>query len=360
MTARWDYIMPSAGKYDTRTLDTLVFHVESATARGLKVCLVLHGTPHWASTLGRAGDPGAAIATDSDAFSSFVGFLFERFGSRIAAWEVWNEPNSAQFWAQPTFESARAFAKLYDSAALELRSRGATSPVVLGGISRIDINFLLNALSTSSLIPDAIAIHPYTGGRHPRAWFGMAASDSAMFPLSQEGTRYWRNIATLRHVLDMRGYSTVPLWITEMGWDHRGPEGVPDVASHMQEAVSSLRNDVRGVRRIFWFSALDWSFPSTSSAPTESMGLADSQLVQRRAGDEWKRATELGARNGVMLTIRGSVTHTELLAFHGCQRRGMRWVPITDRQLHFEEQDANSLRISGGPFTSSELVITGE
>jgi hypothetical protein len=80
----WEPLEQNRGIYYWKTLDDSVAYAE---ARGLKVLYVFGDTPAW------AGPSAAYPPTDLAEYKRFVNDLVKRYGNRIQAYEVWNEPN---------------------------------------------------------------------------------------------------------------------------------------------------------------------------------------------------------------------------------------------------------------------------
>ena len=80
----WEPLEQNRGTYYWKTLDDAVAYAE---ARGLKVLYVFGDTPPW------AGPSPEFPPTDVTEYSRFVAAVVGRYGKRIHAYEVWNEPN---------------------------------------------------------------------------------------------------------------------------------------------------------------------------------------------------------------------------------------------------------------------------
>ncbi len=91
----WGDIAPFAsGQYDWTRPDNIV---KIAAERGLKLLVRLDHPPAWAEA---ERSPGAAgsLLKDPALLGEFCGAMAERYKGRIAAYEVWNEPNLAREW----------------------------------------------------------------------------------------------------------------------------------------------------------------------------------------------------------------------------------------------------------------------
>lgn len=93
---------------------------------------------------------------------------YEAYGGKpvpIKDWQVWNEPNSRQFW--PGRPNARQYAKILKTSAKALRKGHGKADVVLAGMfgdARVPISEYLRDLYRVKRIErhfDSIALHPY-------------------------------------------------------------------------------------------------------------------------------------------------------------------------------------------------------
>jgi polysaccharide biosynthesis protein PslG len=112
--AWWAALQPtSADAYDAEQLARLDRIVDAAAGQGQKVVLFGDGTPCWASsapskvlascTPRNGAQAGRYPPTDPAAFARFSAFLVQRYGAKLAAYQVWNEPDqrSEDYWAGP-------------------------------------------------------------------------------------------------------------------------------------------------------------------------------------------------------------------------------------------------------------------
>lgn len=80
----------------------------------------------------------------------------------IEAVKLWNEPNNLSHWDFETDRGWKIFSKMILSSSQELKQNFPKLPIVLGGLSPIDSQFiqLLDSYSTLQWI-DIIAIHGF-------------------------------------------------------------------------------------------------------------------------------------------------------------------------------------------------------
>ena len=91
-TINWAEYEPVQGSIDFTEIDLIVSTLE---ANGVNILLTVTGAPDWS----RVGLEGAfGPPSDSQQYANFVGALASRYGSRVAAYEIWDQPNLQDSW----------------------------------------------------------------------------------------------------------------------------------------------------------------------------------------------------------------------------------------------------------------------
>ena len=92
------------GQYDSWYLERLDTLVTTAESRGVELLFTLTDSPCWASSAPESVKQGCQgewwtrdvqryTPTNPRDYADALAFLVARYGDRVAAWEVWNEPN---------------------------------------------------------------------------------------------------------------------------------------------------------------------------------------------------------------------------------------------------------------------------
>ncbi len=104
-TFAWEDIEPRQDEYDFSRADALIDAVER---RGLKLVARLTDTPDWAhpSLAGVEQTFVDAPPDDLADWGEFCGALASRYRGRIAAYQLWNEPNLGREWGNRTPDAA--------------------------------------------------------------------------------------------------------------------------------------------------------------------------------------------------------------------------------------------------------------
>jgi polysaccharide biosynthesis protein PslG len=223
--ALWEASEPTAPvdgvhHYDWGFDDTIA----AALARhGLRWLPIIDYAAPWAESVAGADHSAPSSAAD---FAAYAGAFAARYGPGGSFWsahpeltaepvdtfEIWNEPDSPNFWS-PSPDAAR-YADLYVAARDAILSADPSGRVLIGGLSNPGafLPALLAAAPDLRGQIDGIGVHPYapTPG-------GVIAT-----------------IARARATLAAVGLASVPIYVTEFGW--------PTLPAHSQDwAAQRLR-----------------------------------------------------------------------------------------------------------------------
>ena len=268
----WAATEPSPGVYNWAPFDRVA---RAVAAHHLRMLAVVDFVPGWAAG---PGCPFYMCAPASpQEFAGFARAAAARYGSAVQAWEVWNEPNSAAFWA-PRPDPA-AYAALLRVTARAIRSVAPSDVVVSGGLAPetndgadVDPRTFLDQVCAAGGLNgvDAVGVHPYSYPVPPdyqapwNAWQQMA--DTAV---NEHG------------VLEQCGRANLPMWVTEYGAPTNGPgsEATPGnyrLAAHPDHVSEALqaemaRQAVADVRSSPWIGAFFWyAARDTGTVPTSN------------------------------------------------------------------------------------------
>ncbi|MFO0565330.1 MAG: MYXO-CTERM sorting domain-containing protein [Polyangiaceae bacterium] len=216
----WDIGEPQKGNYDWTVFDSVL---AAAQARKLKVFATIGYTPAWASTGNAKGDGNNNDVPDAAAYKAFVLAATQRYADgRVAAWGTWNEPNLGDF-----FEGTKQ--QWIDSAfipAVDAIKQGCPSCLIVGPelatISDKYDEYLEAALDARGSDLDAVSWHIYASFPEDDANAGVG-KDSFYNKLDAHrvikigGTVVYEGPNSVRETLVKKGFSGLPVWITETG-----------------------------------------------------------------------------------------------------------------------------------------------
>lgn len=215
----WRDISGSRGGYDWFRPDWVV---KLAEERGLKLLVRLDHQPQWAQA-----DPAALISNGPPAdpayFGEFCGALATRYAGRIAAYEVWNEPNLARDWGNQRPDPA-AYVELLKACYLAIKQADPEAIVVSAGLAPTDQD-------DETAMPDmAFYQGIYDAGGAP--YFDMLGAHAPGYMNPPEmssddalkdeflASRVWvfRHVEDVRALMVANGDGDKQIAITEMGW----------------------------------------------------------------------------------------------------------------------------------------------
>jgi len=203
----WSVIEPQEGQFETRSEAFADRLVSDAAAAGIRVIMTVDSTPCWASSApapilhtcspSRSSAANAWPPANPATYASFVADLATRYGTRLAAIEVWNEPDQANqlYFAGP--EKAVRYAAILRAAYPAIKQANPQVPVLAGSLVGSN-GIFLRALYAAGIkgYYDGLAVHYYTV-----------------------------TLADLRaiHAVQLANGDTTPLWLDEFGFSNCWP-----------------------------------------------------------------------------------------------------------------------------------------
>ena len=262
--ANWisaERVAPVGGRhtYQWTVLDKVV---RTLAENGLRYYPLLHHTPVWARVV--PTDPASPPAHVAD-YAAFVAAFASRYGEHGTFWvenpsvpylpvrqyEIWNEPNSQNFW-NPTPRPSEYFS-LYRAAQQALHHVQPGALVVLGGVveSRFRdgvgwLRELEREVPGALHEADAVAFHPYLDNKA-----GIEA-----------------RVRDLRQLLVDSGAAAVPIEITEFGAP-AAEVSLSQWSSDLTATVRDLATSDCGITRIIAYRDQD---PNTGTGVVDKYG----------------------------------------------------------------------------------------
>lgn len=247
----WKDINPEKGVWNYDRLDMLV---SLAERQGADICLVLGMTPRWA-----AKDPNAphfapwigpgsnSPPYDLKLFEEYVIHTVNRYRGRIKYYQIWNEPQLADFWYP--YSDIKILGKMTTSAyylikRIDINAQVVAAPVLLrpssGGIRR-GLKYLY-VLKRNKWPVDIFAAHTYPEqNKNPKRFRRMVLQWKAGLKIIKAPKR--------------------PLWITEMNYNlHHGRIPYSRVEPYIK-LTNQYAKDL-GISRIYWYAWGEHSSPN--------------------------------------------------------------------------------------------------
>lgn len=199
-------------------VNRLDYTLSAAADRGLQVLVTVHQSPEWARP--GTGTNVKQSPTNLVAWKASCKSLAQLFGARVAAWEIWNEPNLKEFTgvesSDPNIQADR-YVPILRAASEGLREGYPGCKVVLGGPSQSDGTFIDACYYRGAKdLFDVIAWHPYQGNqtKAPESTDLYDKSRVTFAPSILEHMAYWKD-------------ETKEVWWTEFGYSVHSNDGIP-------------------------------------------------------------------------------------------------------------------------------------
>lgn len=261
----WVYVQPNnAQTYDWAKLDTIV---DAATARDMGVLGVINATPPWAGAI-LNGHP------DPEDFAEFTAAVATRYSGKIAAYELWNEPNGVIFYSPASPEDYTDLLK----AAYPAIKAADPAAIVIGGVLGAVRTVPGITMSAPTFVQrmytagahgyfDALSYHPY----HYTTPFSQGTDPDS--PIEQ--------VADIRALMIANGDGTRQVWATEYGLPTSSVSEAQQ-AAYIRDFVASWQN-VDGAGPMFIYTTRD---TDTGSFDDEAnFGLFETDWTKKAAAD---------------------------------------------------------------------------
>jgi hypothetical protein len=205
MFVRWPGLQPTTAPVSAQTLASY----EQLFARypaGTKLILDIVNSPRWETG---SADEHAPPADPSD-YAAFLATIASRWGTRVAAYEIWNEEDSSAWWSGGP--DPGGYARLLRAAYPAVKAADPSAAVVLGGLVGNDYQFLQRVYEAGAKGSfDAVGVHTDTACNILSPYDFLRGPDNRMIPDSFLAYREVR--ATM-----LANGDDKPIWMTEMSW----------------------------------------------------------------------------------------------------------------------------------------------
>jgi polysaccharide biosynthesis protein PslG len=261
----WSVIQKNNSKtYDWKLFDTIMKDVKNS---GMKSIVTLDRTPQWARPSDCTDDIFCPPQYTSD-FATFSAVAVKRYqGYKVAAWEIWNEPNIVNFWR--TKPDAVAYTQLLAATYTAIKKQVPSAVVLVGGLAGdatdgsgpfIDPRTFIAQMYASGAKNyfDGIAYHPYTSLRLPNnvaphnGWPKMVDTTPSIRSLMADNKDQGKGI-----------------WITEFGNPTSGkgvevsdpaaiqlPQGADHISLEAQKQIAEMA--IADITKYPWVKDFDW------------------------------------------------------------------------------------------------------
>jgi hypothetical protein len=211
------------GQYDWSRSDRLV---DQAQGYGLNMLVRVDTAPDWAKS-------STGPMSDFNDYGDFVYALASRYKGRVAAYQVWNEPNLAREWGGRPPDPA-AYVQLLKIAYTRIKqadpnalviSAGLAPTTTIGDQAMPDMNFL-RAMYAAGANPyfDALGAHGAGFLAPPEMDSGAVAQDPVYgnpgdpSPVDLKRVYCFRHVEDLRQIMVESGDADKQVVVLEVGW----------------------------------------------------------------------------------------------------------------------------------------------
>jgi Cellulase (glycosyl hydrolase family 5)/Bacterial Ig domain len=205
--ATWESAEPGRGTWDPNVVINLNRAVDAVKARGVRVIMVVTGTPGWAN--------GGRGATTPPTRASDFGAAMGGFAARVPgvdAWELWNEEDESIFWAGGA--DPAKYAAMVKSAYPAIKNAQPHDIVVTGATTGNNFDFL-EALYRNGIKGsfDAVGVHTDT------ACLTNGPDVHYREPDGRVGRYSFTGYREMYRVMSSHGDGGKQIWMTELGWN---------------------------------------------------------------------------------------------------------------------------------------------
>jgi len=291
----WAVLEPSGPTLDAKALQFTDRLLADAQAAHIKVVATVETTPCWVSSApepllrectGGNGGASAWPPREDAAYAAVLSALAQRYGSRLTAIEVWNEPDQANeaYFAGP--EKAQRYAALLRAAYPAVKQAAPSITVLAGSLVGSNGNFL-RALYAAGIkgYYDGLSVHYYN-----------------------------LTLASLRSIRETQvaNGDTKPLWLDEFGWTSCWPQRKIEQEQACVTAKTqalNLRNALREMSRSPYIAAA--TVYKLQDSPAETFGALTTGGARKLSFRSLIEAFEhpFGAVSRVTLQLRRRGSH---------------------------------------------------
>jgi beta-xylosidase len=266
------------GKYNWTDYDRAV---KAVSGRGLNSLLIIDYSPPWARQAG-CKDTAMCAPADPQAYGAFAGEVAKRYSRYgIHHYEIWNEPNNANFFRPSAnvahytamLKAAHAAIKAADPKAVVITA--GLSPAATWGDDISPPDFVRGMYANGAKGHfDALAHHPYT-------W--------PTWPGNSDPNNAWGQLAVIHTVMAVHGDGAKKIWLTEYGAPTGGGGHVSEtVSAQMLSKAVATAGNIPWLGPLFWYTYQD---PGVNQSNDEDwFGLIRANGTRKPAYDAFRSA----------------------------------------------------------------------
>jgi hypothetical protein len=256
-TFDWSRIETAPGHYDLGYHDEFV---ASAAAHGITILPILFRTPDF--HLGRRHAKYACAPASNASLAAFADVLVRRYGPNgtlwaerpglpkvpIRSWQIWNEPNLAQYWCGRP--KAKQYVGMLRTVGKAIKRADRKAQIVTAGLP-------------PSLLSNAVRLPRYLNQMY-KAKAAKYFDSLAINSYAKDHRELGRLLGSIRQLMNKKRDRAGRIWITELGWGDKGPKhrfvvGEGGQAKRIAKSLAFIKAKRKklGLRGIVYFSWRD-------------------------------------------------------------------------------------------------------
>lgn len=246
----WKLYQPHPDAYAEDRFAELDALVEKANGNEIAVLLNVSKAPEWSRDTAELDGP----PTQFNLYRDFMTTLAGRYQGRVAAYELWNEPNLQREWNGRPLNAAD-YVSLIREGASGVRTADPEAVLISGapattgindGLTAIDDRVFLRQMLAAGVVDfvDAIGAHPYGWANPPDS--SVRDRDTAVPSHNDHPSFFFADtLADYTALLAEFGVTALPIWVTEFGWgSFEGFAGPPPAGAEFMANVTEWQQAV--------------------------------------------------------------------------------------------------------------------
>jgi hypothetical protein len=205
MFATWPDLEPARGTLAPAWLSLYEQSIRQL-APGTKVLLDVVDSPQW-----ETGSPDEHMPPANPAdYAAMLASVARRFGSRVAAYEIWNEEDEPRWWLGAP--DPAGYTHLLQAVYPAVKAAEPHATIVLGGLTGNDYPFLQGVYGAGGRgYFDAVGVHTDTACNILSPYEYLRGADNRMIP---DSFLAYREV----HAVMVANGDDKPIWMTELSW----------------------------------------------------------------------------------------------------------------------------------------------
>lgn len=212
----WNELELQQDAYDWQRADWIL---QMAERHGMKLLIRLDSPPYWSEP-----EPGSRLPVNQTDFADYCSSIAARYKGRIAAYEVWNEPNLAREWGDQPPDPA-AYVELLKTCYLAIKAADPNAVVISAGMAPTGTDDPAIAMPDDAFFREmyAAGAAPYFDvlGVHAPGYMNppeRSPDETEADPNLQARWITFRHVEDIRAIMVEYGDEDKQIAITEMGW----------------------------------------------------------------------------------------------------------------------------------------------